>query len=187
MGRLKFWIIAIVILVAGFVYVQRSKTQYTTSVEGVFSGDTKSIHTVRIQKGDDTLELVKENDEWRIAGHDTLEIRQNRIDDLLNNVLAVKRSTVMTEKAERWSTYSVDDATGTHLTLLDNNNETLGHFVFGQSKSDWSKSYVRIESSPTVYLTDSNVIYRLNTSATFWGEKPEPPQEAADSLRVEVD
>jgi hypothetical protein len=70
----------------------------------------------------------------------------------------------------------VDDSLGTHLTLVGWEGDTLGTWVFGTSRSDWGKNYVRIGDGPEVYLTDAGVIFHLNTMATFWGEPPKPAE-----------
>ena len=188
MGRGRLWIVVIVLLAVGLIYVQRSKRHYTTPTGVIFSGDRDAVAKVAIRQAGRTLELVEEDGAWRIAGHDTLQIRHDRIDGLFDDVLTARRSTVMTEDSGRWSTYSVDDTSGTQLTLFDRGGSILGVFVFGPSRSDWSKSYVRIEPSPTVYLTDRNVVYRLRAQETFWGEAPGPIGVEADSPGVvEVD
>ena len=184
MRSVNIWIFVAVALVAAFFYVQRSKMRYAVPSEGIFTGDLEAVHRVSIRSGGALLELIKADSTWRIAGHDSLEIRQGRVDDLENRVLGVKRSTVMTEREEKWATYSVDDSTGTHLVLMDAADGTLGEFVFGRSRSDWSKSYVRLKTAPTVYLTDNNVTNFLSTEPTYWGEVPAPPEEAADSAGV---
>ena len=188
MGRGFIWIAAIVLLGIGLIYVQYSKRQVTTQIDSIFSGDRAEVARVSIDRAEEKLELIKKAGTWHISGHDTLQIRQDRIDGLFDNVLSVKRSTVMTEDLNKWPTYSVNDASGLQLTLFDGNGNTVGAFVFGPSRSDWSKSYVRIEPSPTVYLADQNVVYRLSTSETFWGEVSGPIGVEADSPRViEVD
>ena len=188
MGRGRLWIVVIALLAVGLIYVQRSKRHYTTPTDGIFSGDRDAVAKVAIHQAGEKLELVEEDGAWRIVGHDTLQIRHDRIDGLFDDVLTAKRSTAMTEDSGRWSTYSVDEASGIQLTLFDGNGNILGVFVFGPSRSDWSKSYVRIEPSPTVHLTDRNVVYRLSARETFWGEVPGPIGVEADSPGgVEVD
>jgi len=183
--NLKIWIAGIIVLIAAFLYVQRSKSRYTTHSESIFQGDKEAVSQVRISKGDDALVLQKTDDVWHIVGHDTLETRQNRIDDLTDRVLGVRRTTMMTVRPEKWPTYSVDDSTGTHLQVYGSQEDLLGDFVFGRSTSDWSKNYVRIAPEPGVYLTDSNVMYVLSTSPTYWGTVPKPPEPPADSLAAD--
>ena len=91
----------------------------------------------------------------------------------------------MTDKADNWSKYAVDDAMGTHVVVYDVEGELLAHAVFGRSSTDWARNYVRIGDGPEVYLTDRSIVYQVSTDATFWGEKPpEPAPTAVDSADV---
>ena len=184
--NLRIWIAGIIVLAIAFLYVQRSKSRYTAHSESVFSGDKEAVGKVLIRKGEDELVLEKANDAWHIVGHDSLATRQNRIDDLMDRVLGVRRTTMMTERPEKWSIYSVDDSTGIHLVVYGSDGGGLGAFVFGRSTSDWSKNYVRMKPDPGVYLTDSSVMYVLSTSPTYWGTKPKPPEPAPDSLGTDT-
>ena len=64
---------------------------------------------------------------------------------------------LMTQKEEKWPTYNVDDTTGTHLALVDLDDNTIGYYVFGNSSSDYSRCYVRSNEIPNVYLTNNNI------------------------------
>ena len=108
---------------------------------------------------------------WKISGNDTLEIKPQSMDNLFEKVLKVNKSTIISENPEKYSKYSIDDSTGTHLAVIDFNGETVGYYIFGRSKSDYSRSYVRIGDDPNVYLADQNVTFMLNTRETYWGEK----------------
>ncbi|MCY4351757.1 MAG: DUF4340 domain-containing protein, partial [Gemmatimonadetes bacterium] len=116
----------------------------------------------------------------------TLKVRDHRITALFEQVLKVSRETLMTNKADNWSKYAVDDATGTHVKVYNAKEELLTHAVFGKSSTDWARNYVRIGDGPEVYLTDRSIVYQVNTDATFWGEKPpEPAPAVMDSTRSE--
>ncbi len=152
------------------------QNKYTTQSSEIFVGDPEDVHKVLIQLSGDAIELSKDADIWSISGIDTLIIRQNRIDNLLNSVLTVNRETMVSNNPDNWPKFSVDDSSGTHLALIDASGSTIAYYVFGRSKSDWSHNYVRIEDDTAVYLTNNNVINHLSTKATFWGEKPKPPE-----------
>ena len=76
------------------------------------------------------------------------------------------------ENPEKYGKYSVDDSSGTHLAVIGSKGETVEYYIFGRSKSDYSRSYVRVGDDPKVYLADQNVNYMLSTRPTYWGEKP---------------
>ena len=133
----KLWILVVAAIVVGVIYVQQSKTSRMATTEPIWSGEKDDVQKVLIKKDGESLELVKLSGAWTISGHDSLTIRENRMDDLFNKVLAVNRTTVMTEKESRWSAYSVTDTLGTSLSVQDVGGNDLATFVFGQSRTDW--------------------------------------------------
>ncbi len=179
---LRNGIIIIVVLLGIFFIIQNRQQKRITKSSPIFTGDKADIVKVLIQKGDKAIELARVDTSWEISGNDTLEIRQNRIDNLLNKVLDVERETLVSANPDKWETFSIDDSTGTHLALINANDDTIGYFVFGRSKSDWSHNYIRFKEGPEVYLTSENVISSLNTGEKFWGQVPKPPPVKADSL-----
>ncbi len=186
-NNLRNLIIVTVVLVLIVVFKVSSDKKYSTSSKTLFTGEVEKINKILIQKGEDAIELNKEFDSWKIAGNDTLVVRENRITDLFEKVLVAGRETLVSTNPDKWTTYSVDDSTGTHLALINDKDETFGYFVFGRSKKDWSHNYVRTGTDSDVYLTNTSIIHHLNASDTFWGEKPKPVEEPADSTEVLLD
>ncbi len=113
---------------------------------------------ILIQSNQDAIELMKQDTTWTMTGIDTLVVKQNLISSLLDNIISLEIQMLMTQKEEKCSTYNVDDTTGTHLALVDLDDNTIGYYVFGNSSSDYSRCYVRVNNSPNVYLTSNNVI-----------------------------
>ena len=179
MGNLKWLLVAVGVLVVAFLVTQSMQSRYTTQTDRVFPEAAGKVHKIALQQRSGELALVRQDTTWAIVGHDSLEIREQRINTFLDQVLPIKRETVMTRKAENWTTFAVDDSTGTHVRLFEASGTLISHAVFGRSTSDWSRNYVRIGENPEVYLTDTSVLYQLNTSPTFWGRVPPPP--AADT------
>lgn len=185
MSNLKWLLIGIAVLLGLYALLQVRESGYTTHTGQVFPDHTDDIYKVEMMAKGDSLTLQKKDLEWAIVGHDTLKARDHRITALFEQVLKVSRETLMTDKADNWSKYVVDDAMGTHVKVYDAENELLTHAVFGKSSTDWARNYVRIGDGPEVYLTDRSIVYQVSTDATFWGEKlPEPAPTAVDSADV---
>ena len=176
-------LITLVVLIGILFFNKNTQSKLESVSEAIFTHDTEDIFKFLIQKGEEAVELAREDTMWRISGNDTLEVKFRSMDNLFDKVLKVNRGTIISEKPEKYEKYSVDDYTGTHLAIIDNNGNTIGYYVFGRSKSDYSRSYVRVGNDPTVYLADQNVTYMLQTRPTYWGEKskddlpPPPPVE----------
>ena len=155
-----------------FLLNQNSQSKHDSSSVAIFTDDTEDIFKFLIQKGEEAIELARVDTMWRISGNDTLDVKTRSMDNLFDKVLQVNRGTIISETPEKYSKCSVDDSTGIHLAIIDSKGETVGYYVFGRSKSDYSRSYIRIGDDPKVYLADQNVTYMLSTRETYWGEKP---------------
>ena len=167
--------IALIVLVVlvGIYFLNKSfQTKFESTYEAIFNDDPEDIFKFLIQKSEEAIELARVDTLWRISGNDTLEVKSRSMDNLFDKVLKVNRGTIISENPDKYGKYSVDDSTGTHLAVINSKSVTVGYYVFGRSKSDYSRSYVRVGSDPKVYLADQNVTYMLQTRPTYWGEKP---------------
>ncbi len=172
-----------VLLLLVVVKVLNSRSTYTHS-ERIFKSDKSKISKILISKGNDSIELIKNNAAWKISGNDTMIIKQNRIDNFFDKVLDVKKETLLSQKKEKWNVLSVDDSLGTHLSLYDKKENKLAHYVFGRSKIDFQRNNIRINDNPNVYITNQNVINDIFPRDSFWGEIPKPDSLNIDSLKT---
>ncbi len=182
MANLKWIAVALGILVALYLLTQMQQSGLKTQSNAIFPDDHDAIQAIELWTKDDTLKIEREGEAWSLAGHDTLEIRPNRMETFLDKALDVKRETLISKNPEKWPKYSVDDSTGTHVKLLTAAGKELAYAVFGRSMTDWSHNYVRVPGVDEVYLTDASVLHMLDPRATYWGEKPKPVE--ADSSEV---
>ena len=160
-------------LMAGLYLINlNNQKSYTSSSSKLVHIEETNIKKILIQSGSDALELMRRDSTWIITGVDTLVIKEQSIFSLFDNLFSLETQMLMTERKEKWTTYNVDDSTGTHLALVDWNNTTIGYYVFGNSSSDYSRCYVRSNDAPHVYLTNNNIMYHLQTQPEFWGDNP---------------
>lgn len=179
MGNLKYVVIALGALIALVVASQLQQSGYATRAYAVFPDNKEAVHSIELWTKSDTLSLEKQETEWSIADHDSLELRPNKMDPFFERVLGVKKETMVSRNPRNWEKYSVDDSTGTHIRLRDAGGEEMTHAVFGRSSSDWSHNYVRTTGSDEVFLTNESVIHLLYPRATYWGQKPKPDTTVA--------
>ena len=170
--NLKIALIVLVVFIGIFLFNKNSQSKLESTSEAIFNDDLEDIFKFMIQNGKEAIELARIDTVWRISGNDTLQVKSRTIDNLFDKVLKVNRGTIISENPEKYGKYSVDDSTGTHLAVINSKGETVGYYVFGRSKSDYSRSYIRVGNDPNVYLADQNVTYMLSTRDTYWGEIP---------------
>ena len=175
-------LITLVIFIGIYVINKISQTKFESTSEAIFIDDPEDIFKFLIQQGEEAIELSRVDTLWRISDNDTLEVKSRSMDNLFDKILKVNRGTIISKNPEKYGKYSVDDSTGIHLAIINSKGKTIGYYIFGRSKSDYSRSYIRVGDDPNVYLADQNVTYMLSTRATYWGEKPKeevptPPVE----------
>ena len=185
MGNLKWLIVGVLVLLLGYFIIESQQSGYTTQTDRVFPEKKDGVSKLVFEKNGETLTLTKQDTTWSIAGNDTLVIKKDRMTAFFDQTFGVERETLMTQKADNWPKYSVDDSSGAHVKVYDSSDALLTHAVFGQSTSDWSRNYVRVGDGPEVYLTNMSVIHQINTLPTYWGEKPPAPKPVVmDSIGV---
>ena len=145
---------------------------YSSKKSNLTNINKDSIQKILIQSNEEVLELVKNDTLWSISSHDTLNIKEQSLNNFFDKILNLELETTMTEKEEKWGAFNIGDSTGTHLALIDYNGNTLSYFVFGRSNSDYARCYVRTSNSSNVYLASENVMYIMTTNPNYWGEKP---------------
>ena len=59
--------------------------------------------------------------------------------------------------------FMVGDSTGTHLKLLDHDQQALGKITVGRSNAEWSSSNIRIGDQPEVYHSSENITWQMNS------------------------
>ena len=171
------------IIVLFFVSQSRQKRHLTQSTN-VFSVIMDEVDKFDIQKDSLFISIQRKDTSWQIVGNDSLLIQMNRIDDVENKILSVKRESMVSNNSGKWGKFNVDDSLGLKLTFYGYNNEKLGEAIFGRSSSDWQRCYVRMVNETEVFMTNENILNNLQTRPTFWGSKPPPPSilEEPDSL-----
>ena len=186
--NLKFALIILVLFV-GILFVSNNlQLKYKSSSEDIFSFEHNIINKLLIQNGSSAIEISKNSDStWSISGNDTLTIKSQSIDNFFNKVLSLKKTTLISSNPNKYTKYSIDDSSGTHLAIINSDGESMGHYIFGRSKSDFSRNYVRVGHDPNVYLTNQNIIHLISTNETYWGEIPKveiPQSSLSDSLTI---
>ena len=170
--NLKISLIILGVLIGLYLIDQNSQSKYKSTSKLIFSHDKDQINKFLIQNGNEAIELTKIDTAWTISGNDTLVMKSQSIDNLFDKVLESNTISIQSEKPEKYNLYSVDDSSGIHLAVIDQEGETIEYFIFGRSKSDYQRCNIRIGDDPKVYLLDQNVTYMLQTRETYWGEKP---------------
>ena len=176
-NSLKYGLASFAVILLLFLYNQKSQNSYNASTVEIFDGNEKDISRIKITENNDILELAKDDTLWTITGNDSLVINDNKIDNIFNKILKTKREMLITSKEDKLDKFGVDDSTGKHFILYDQENNELLHVIFGNKGQDFQHNYIRKNKSSDVYRTDSNIFFMLNTTPTYWGSLPKKEEK----------
>jgi len=178
--NMKILLAILGVIVILYFISQSGQKKHQAQSNDVFSIVMEEVYRFDVQKDSLYIALQRKDTTWQIIGNDSLLIQANRINDVENKILTIKRESVVSKKPSKWKSFNVDDSLGTKITFYGFNDEVLGEAIFGRSKSDWQRSYVRLIGGDNVYMTNENVINSLQMRPTFWGKKPPPLPEPAE-------
>lgn len=183
--NMKILLAILGVIVILYFISQSGQKKHQAQSNDVFSIVMEEVYRFDVQKDSLYIALQRKDTTWQITGNDSLLIQENRINDVENKILTIKRESVVSKKPSKWKSFNVDDSLGTKITFYGFNDEVLGEAIFGRSKSDWQRSYVRLIGGDNVYMTNENVINSLQMRPTFWGQKPPPLPEPAEEPEQE--
>tara|TARA_B100001750_G_C15452889_1_gene569918 strand:+ start:733 stop:1284 length:552 start_codon:yes stop_codon:yes gene_type:complete len=170
--QLKIGLGALCLLIVLLILSNFKQRKNISSYENIFNHDVSHVSKIIIQSGDEAIELAKLDTTWKISGNDTLIVKDRSISNFIDEVLTVKRGTIVTKNPEKYFKFSISDSLGTHVALINQSDKTIGFFIYGKSKTDYGRGYIRTKDDYNVYITDKNISYMLSTSPTYWGEVP---------------
>ena len=188
--NMKILLAILGVIVILYFISQSGQKKHQAQSNDVFSIVMEEVYRFDVQKDSLYIALQRKDTTWQITGNDSLLIQANRINDVENKILTIKRESVVSKKPSKWKSFNVDDSLGTKITFYGFNDEVLGEAIFGRSKSDWQRSYVRLIGGDNVYMTNDNVINSLQMRPTFWGKKPPSlpePSEEQDQEEISPD
>ena len=178
---IKYSLAALGLIILLFLYNSSSQKSLEMDGQAIFNGSEEEVFRIKLSEDKKEIELIKTDTTWSFSNSDSLVVKENQVDKIFDRLLKVEKEILITSKEEKWEKFGVDDSLARHITVYDENDNEILHYLFGNSGQDWQHNYIRKHGSSDVYRTNDNVFFLLNTNSTYWGKKPPEPQPALDS------
>ena len=148
--------------------------------------DTAKVTKVVINAKGESLELIKENNAWKVSIGDGkfVDAQTSNVQSTLGSLLTIKPARVAAKNQDKWKEYQVDSA-GTRVQVFEGSKSTLdliiGRFGFDQQAMQQQQqqqqmmggqgrpqfySYVRLEGENEVYVADNFMGMSVNSDAS---------------------
>jgi len=186
-NSLKYLIGTFFLLLLLFFINQSQQKRYNISSERIFNLDDSLVKKIILaESNNDSLILSKNDTIWSILYHDTLKIKDRQITQLFDKVINGKYDMLRSKNPKNWGKYGVSDSLSKSVSLFDENSKLLKKIYFGNKGSDYAHNNFRRNNENEVYRTTENIYYLINTSPTYWGEKPKPMEIIPDTTQSDI-
>ncbi len=155
------WIVSAILLVAVILIFTTESTKKERSFrKELVSIDTMLVSQISLfpksQKGKEII-LKKTNNDWEVTadGRKKYLVPKSKIDNLLNQLLAIQPKRIAARSKDKWGEYQIDSAS-TRVVVKQGSDEVLdlliGKFAFQQPRS--MSTFVKLVSDTDVYEVD---------------------------------
>jgi hypothetical protein len=114
----------------------------------------------------DSLALVKDDLGWKLLlNGETIPAAQGKVEDFIDNILKLKRFSVVSNDPQKHATFSVDEATASRVQVSAANGKTLIDIYLGKAAVG-SGQYIRLAGTNEVIQTDIQLF--ISTLVKDW-------------------
>ncbi len=93
------------------------------------------------------------------------------VNQLLETLVKIRKSTLVSENAAKQATFDVDSLHGTRIEVFGLSGRSLGAVVLGKSSPDYGSNYFRPENSNQVFLVPESNRWSLTADRKHWEDK----------------
>lgn len=156
-----------VFLIYNYVETSFDRGTFDLRDKRILSVDRDAVDRIEVRRGRDTLALVKQDDEWRIAEPVQARADSSVAEGLLSRLSALQMQSIVGEHVTEFGKYGLGNPE-TQVTLSSGSSQAT--LAIG-SKTDDGALYVRDLSKPAVYTVASDITTELEKTAADYRRK----------------
>lgn len=166
-NQIIVYLIVFILLFAAVSYMKKNKVSgYKIVSEKVdFSKITDvTADTISIKKGEDVVELKKENGKWTVKNKFSYKADEKSVENLINTVREIKMNDIVSKNPEKRHLFHLDTQ-GIELVIKDKDQRSLTDMIIGKPGPDWSSNYFCVKNNDHVYLSSKWLNSSVKTDA----------------------
>lgn len=144
--------------ILGPSFLARQQSPYVKQLKGAKG---EGITLITLNKGDERVELNRENDTWRVNGK---KAQNDAVGELIQTLIDKPSTQLIAQTSAQHDQFGVASSSATTIVFGD----LLTLLVGGQTVGG---TYVRIEGSDNVFLVSGATDLMLSTSISDWYDK----------------
>ncbi len=164
-------IAAVLVLIA--LLSSRTERKHETIASGpIFPGLTaEAAGKIVLANPTKTVELVKQDDKWRVATEGNYPADAQAMQRLLETLPHFDRKYLRSRNPEMQGNFEVSDTSGMEVTVADAAGKELAHFRMGKNGPDYRSQYIRPVGKDEVYLIPDYLKSLFDPGRQTWRDK----------------
>lgn len=154
----NYKLIVIFVILAAVAYLIKTAplANHKLEAETVFGGlEENKIDKIEIVKNENSIILEKKNSLWVVASSGDFKAEQERIGNIITQIISAKQLALVSENFEKQAKYQVEDK-DTRVRFFAGDNLAADFFV-GKTGTSSNTNYLRMADSSNVYLIDAGL------------------------------
>lgn len=184
---MKRSLILLMILVAliGIYWAVQSSRPVAKADRPFVALDTAKVVMLRVESATDVVELSRRGAQWFVTAPLEFPATSRNVEQALGRLTEMKMLTLITNRAERFAEFQVDDETGVKVEASD--GKTTAAFRLGKMGPTGGTCYARMEGSNDVWEISGNQTPSFKRAVKDWRDKTISEYDREDFLKFTVE
>ncbi|MDD5087708.1 MAG: DUF4340 domain-containing protein [bacterium] len=162
-------LLVILLVLIGVYWAVQSSRPVAKADRPFVETDTAKVVTLRIEAAGETVELTRRGAQWFVTKPLEFPAAARNVEQALGRLSEMKMLTLITNRAERFAEFQVDDSAGLGVTVTD--DQTTTAFRLGKAGPTGGTCYARLEGSNDVWEIAGNQTPAFKRAAKDWRDK----------------
>jgi hypothetical protein len=155
-------VVILCVLVGAFYYVQTMEPKDEDEEDSdpisevVSTLDKEKIIELTVEREGETLTLYKEKDEWKVKGHEDVELDQTRAGDSAHFISEVRAKDIIEGESQNLADFGLEKPRMVITVKLENGESKS--FRIGDETPDKSGSYMMMNDDEKIYVVFSSLV-----------------------------
>ncbi len=190
---------ALIIVLAIFIVSEKLGDKKPSENEvKFFPGlDDKSISSLVIKEGTNSVKLSRKGEEWMVSkvadttDSNSIKEKSYKADSAsvqiaLEKLTSMKKGDLISENPQNQPTFQVDSLSGTFVEIWKGDDASAGAIRIGKNGPDWNSNYVRKLGSNSVFTVPGGLRYSLFSELDRWRDKKIMKFESSAAQKIEL-
>ena len=181
MKRPLILLLVLVALIGIYWIVEKSGKPTVEADRPFVVVDSAKVTKLQVSASGEDVELVKQGDSWNVTKPVSYPAANKTVETAVGKFKDMKKLALVTEKADRFREFQVDDSAGTKVTV----NDGKGNITLWLGKmSPTGNSYARMDGSNQIWEVAGNNSGTFKRKAKDWRDKTITDMNASDIRKI---